>query len=175
MKNINVKDLVSKIPQLKAGERVLLSGTVYTARDAAHKRLAELIENGKALPFEMDGAVIYYSGPCPAKPGDIIGSCGPTTSARMDAYTPALLSKGAKAFIGKGPRSEEVREAIKESGAVYFAATGGVAALFSRLVRKAEVVAFPELGPEAVFKLEVIDFPLIVAIDSSGGDVFVRK
>ena len=172
MKNLSVTELVSKAAELKAGERFLLSGTVYTARDAAHKKLAELIDKGKQLPFELKDAVIYYCGPCPAKPRDVIGSCGPTTSSRMDPYTPLLISKGVKAFIGKGPRSAEVKQALTDSGAVYFAATGGVAALFSKKVRKAEVIAFPELGPEAVYKLELADLPVLVACDSRGGDVF---
>ena len=172
MQNLNIRELIAKIPKLKAGDSISLSGTVYTARDAAHRRFAELDEQGKPLPVELEDAVIYYCGPCPAKPGEAIGSCGPTTSSRMDPLTPLMLSKGVKAFIGKGPRSKETREAMAKSGAVYLAATGGVGALLSRKVRKAEVVAFPELGPEAVYKLEVLDFPLIVAFDTNGGDVF---
>jgi fumarate hydratase subunit beta len=175
MKSYNVEQLISKIPELIAGDKILLSGTVYTARDAAHKRICRLIELNMPVPFELKNAVIYYCGPCPAKPGDIIGSCGPTTSSRMDACTPLMLSKGVKALIGKGPRSKEVKGALKENGAVYFAATGGVAALLSKKVKKAEIAAFKELGPEAVYKLELTDFPLIVACDAQGGNVYTRN
>ena len=174
MKEINVKDLISKVPELKAGDRILLSGTVYTARDAAHKKISELLAQKQPLPFELKDAVIYYCGPCPAKPGDTIGSCGPTTSSRMDSFTPLMLSQGVKGFIGKGPRSETVIDALKENEAVYFAATGGVAALFSKKIRKAELVAFKEFGTEAVYKLEMADFPLIVACDMYGGNIYSR-
>ena len=172
MKSYNVEQLIAKIPELKAGDSILLSGAVYTARDAAHKKICGLIEQKKPLPFDLKGAVIYYCGPCPAKPGDVIGSCGPTTSSRMDTYTPLLLSKGVKALIGKGPRSKEVKQALMDNGAVYLAATGGVAALLSRKIKKAEIAAYPELGPEAVYRLEFADFPLVVACDSRGGDIY---
>ena len=174
MKSITVEQLVSQTVDIKAGDKLLLSGTFYTARDAAHKKISALISENKPLPFDLSGAVIYYCGPCPAKPGDAIGSCGPTTSSRMDPYTPLLLSKGVKVLIGKGPRSKQVKDALGSSGAYYLAATGGVAALFSKKVRKAELVAFKELGPEAIYRLEVVDFPLIVAIDPEGGDIFSR-
>jgi len=172
MKSYTKEQLISKITELQAGDKVLFSGTVYTARDAAHKRICGLIEQNKPLPFELKDSVIYYCGPCPAKPGDVIGSCGPTTSSRMDAYTPLILSKGVKALIGKGPRSSEVKDALKENGAVYLAATGGVAALFSKKVKKAEIIAFKELGPEAIYKLELTDLPLIVACDVHGNDIY---
>lgn len=172
MRTLTVEQLISKVEELKAGDKVLLSGTLYTARDAAHKKIAGLIEQGRDLPFELKDSVIYYCGPCPAKPGDVIGSCGPTTASRMDAWTPLLLSKGVKALIGKGPRSQAVVDSLKDNKAVYFAATGGVAALFSKKVRKAEIVAFEELGPEAVYKLEVVDMPLTVAVDAQGNNIF---
>lgn len=174
MKSLTIEQLLSRTKELKTGDKLLLSGTVYTARDAAHKKITELILQGKPLPFELKDSVIFYCGPCPAKPGDAIGSCGPTTSSRMDQYTPLLLSKGVKGLIGKGPRSQEVKEALKTFGACYFAATGGVAALLSKKVRKAELVAFKELGPEAVFKLEIVDFPLVVACGPDGGDVYQK-
>jgi len=172
MKNIEIRDLAKIIPELNAGDKVLLSGVVYTARDAAHKRICGLIDLGSPLPFELKDSVIFYCGPCPAKPGDVIGSCGPTTSSRMDVYTPLLLSKGVRGLIGKGIRSQAVRDALKDSEAVYFAATGGVAALLSRQIKKAEIAAFPELGPEAVYRLEFSDFPLTVACDANGGDIY---
>jgi fumarate hydratase subunit beta len=172
MKNITVEQLVKGTCELKTGDKLLLSGPVYTARDAAHKKISELISHNQPLPFDLKDLVIYYCGPCPAKPGDVIGSCGPTTSSRMDQYTPLLLSKGVKGLIGKGPRSQRVKDALKTFNAYYFAATGGVAALISKTVRKAELVAFKELGPEAVYKLEVVDFPLIVANGPDGGDVY---
>jgi fumarate hydratase subunit beta len=175
MKSLTIEQLISGKLELQTGDKLLLSGTVYTARDAAHKKISELISQTKPLPFELKGSVIYYCGPCPAKPGDVIGSCGPTTSSRMDQYTPQLLSKGVKGLIGKGPRSQDVKEALKTFGAYYFAATGGVAALISKTVRKAELVAFKELGPEAVYKLEVVDFPLVVANGPDGGDVYQKQ
>ena len=158
---------------LKAGERVLISGIIYVARDAAHKKLLDMIEDGKALPLEIAGQIVYYAGPCPAKPGQAIGSVGPTTSGRMDVYTPALLDRGLMGMIGKGHRSAEVVESIIKNGAVYFAAVGGAGALLAVSVRKAEVLAFPELGAEALFRLEVEDFPAIVAIDSRGENLYV--
>ncbi|MCL2679517.1 MAG: Fe-S-containing hydro-lyase [Dehalococcoidia bacterium] len=160
---------------LRAGDAVLLSGVIYTARDAAHKRMAEALEKGVELPFDINGQTIYYMGPAPARPGAVIGSCGPTTSGRMDAYTPQLLEAGLAAMIGKGERSAGVREAIRKAGAVYFVTYGGVGALLSKAVRKAEVVAYPELGAEAIMRLEVDDFPVIVANDMHGGDLFSEQ
>lgn len=160
------------ILKLKAGDRVNLSGIVFTARDAAHARLVDLIAKGEKLPIPLQGQVIYYVGPAPAKPGEIIGSAGPTTSYRMDPFTPVLLKHGLKGMIGKGARSKEVREAIKKYGAVYFAAVGGAAALISRSIKRAELVAYPDLGPEAIRKLEVESFPLIVINDVYGNDLY---
>ena len=157
---------------LRAGETVLLSGTIYTGRDAAHKRLCALLDAGKPLPFPLEGQVIYYAGPCPAKPGDPIGSCGPTTSYRMDAYAPRLCDLGMIGMIGKGPRSEVVMEAIRRNGGVYFAATGGAGALIAGCVKAARVVAFEDLGTEALRELTVEDLPLIVAADCAGGNLY---
>jgi fumarate hydratase subunit beta len=150
------------IAALREGERILLSGVVYTARDAAHKRLCELLDAGKPLPFPLKGAAIFYAGPCPAPPGRVIGSVGPTTSGRMDAYAPRLMREGFHVTIGKGSRSPEVISAIHEYGGAYLSAIGGAAAYMARRVEKAEVLAFEDLGPEAVFKLTVKDFPLFV-------------
>ncbi len=160
------------IKTLKAGDEILLSGVVFTARDAAHKRLCDIKKNGKRIPFDIKDAVIYYAGPAPARPGRAIGSCGPTTSSRMDAFTPDLIKLGLGGMIGKGDRSGEVRNAIKEHGCVYFLATGGIGALLSEKVKSAKAILFKELGPEAVYRLEVKDFPLIVGIDSKGRDVY---
>lgn len=160
------------IETLKAGDRVLLSGVVYTARDAAHKRMTEQEQQGIALPFEVSGQVIYYTGPTPAKPGEVIGSAGPTTSGRMDLYTPALLEKGLKGMIGKGYRSDEVKEAIKKNRAVYFGAVGGAAALISRSIKSVEVIAYDDLGPEAIRKMTIVDFPVFVINDAHGGDIY---
>lgn len=159
------------IEELKAGDKVLITGTIYTARDAAHKRFIELINQGKDLPFDIRGQIIYYTGPTPARPGRIIGSAGPTTSSRMDPYTIPLLEKGLKGMIGKGGRSKEIIEAIKKYKAIYFLAVGGAGALIAKAIKKADVIAFPELGPEAVLRLEVESFPAIVAIDSYGRDI----
>jgi fumarate hydratase subunit beta len=161
--------------KLRAGDSLSLSGVIYTARDAAHKRLAETLKSGGPLPFDLIGQTIYYMGPTPARPGHVIGSCGPTTSGRMDAFTPALLSAGLRAMIGKGERSAEVKEAIKKQRAVYFVTYGGAGALLAKTVRKAEVVAYPELGAEAIMRLEVEDFPVIVANDMYGGDLFLQQ
>lgn len=158
--------------KLKVGDSVLLTGTVYTARDAAHARIAEALKKGKKLPFNLKNAVIYYSGPTPAKPGRVLGSAGPTTSGRMDAFTPLLIKKGLKGMIGKGKRNKEVRETIKRSGAVYFVATPGAGALLSHYIRSAKVIAYPELGTEAVRELKIENFPLIVANDAQGKDIF---
>lgn len=156
--------------QLRAGEVVRLSGTVYSARDAAHKRMCEALENGEALPFPLEGAVIYYMGPSPALPGGIIGAAGPTTSYRMDAYAPILMEHGLLGMIGKGSRDVTVRESMQRHGGVYFAATGGAGALLSRCISSAEIIAYPELGAEAVRRLEIKDFPAVVVNDCYGGD-----
>ncbi len=160
------------IEKLKCGDVVYLSGTIYTARDAAHKRLVELIEKGEPLPFDLKGSVIYFVGPTPPKPGDPIGSAGPTTSYRMDSYSPTLIKMGQKGMIGKGKRSQEVRDACKEYKAVYFGATGGAGALLGKLIKSAEIIAYPELGPEAIRKLEVEDFPVTVVNDIYGCDLY---
>jgi fumarate hydratase subunit beta len=160
------------IADLKAGDAVLLSGVLYTARDAAHQRMVAALERGERLPFDIRGQTLYYVGPSPAPPGRVIGSAGPTTSSRMDEFTPALLAAGLKGMIGKGPRSAEVRDAIKKYRAVYFAAVGGVGALLSQSIEKAEVVAYPDLGPEAVLRLEVKDFPATVINDVTGRDLY---
>lgn len=160
------------IETLKAGDRVLLSGVVYTARDAAHKRMTDEERQGIPFPVDVSGQVIYYTGPTPAKPGEVIGSAGPTTSGRMDLYTPALLEKGLKGMIGKGYRSDEVKEAIKKYRAVYFGAVGGAAALISRSIKSVEVIAYEDLGPEAIRKLTIEDFPVFVINDAHGGDIY---
>ncbi|PIU45021.1 MAG: fumarate hydratase [Ignavibacteriales bacterium CG07_land_8_20_14_0_80_59_12] len=159
---------------LHIGDEVLLSGVVYTARDSAHKRLIELIDRGEPLPFELVGQAIYYAGPSPAPPGKPIGSVGPTTSYRMDAFAPRLHSLGLRATIGKGPRSKEVMDALVNHKSVYFTAVGGVAALLAKRVKSAEIVAFEELGPEAIRKLVVEDLPLIVSCDAYGQDLHVE-
>ncbi len=171
-KMINTKDLKEISSTLNVGDRVLLSGTVYTARDAAHKRIKTLIDKGEKLPFEIDGAVIYYCGPTPAPKGMAIGSCGPTTSGRMDPYSPQLLDMGLCAMVGKGERSQEVCDAIKANKAVYLCAVGGAGALASKCINKCEVIAFEDLGCESVKRLEFENFPLIVAIDSQGNTLF---
>ncbi|MBQ9082738.1 MAG: Fe-S-containing hydro-lyase [Clostridia bacterium] len=165
---------IAQIAQLRAGDQILLSGTVYTARDAAHKRLFELLDNAQPLPFELNGAAIYYAGPTPAPAGRPIGSCGPTTSSRMDPFAPRLLDLGLKIMIGKGQRSPEVVEAIRRNGAVYLCAIGGAGALAAQAVQSCEVIAFDDLGCESVKKLAVKDFPLIVAIDAQGNSLFER-
>jgi len=159
--------------RLKAGDEVLLSGTILVARDAAHKRIAEMLGRGdRRVPLPLKGAVIYYCGPTPARPGRAIGACGPTTSSRMDAFTPALLAQGVIGTIGKGKRSEAVKRAMKRHGAVYFLATGGIGALLATKVKRAAPVLFRELGCEAVYTFEVKDFPLIVGIDTQGRDIY---
>lgn len=160
---------------LKAGDRVLISGTIYTARDAAHKRLIESLEKGEALPVDIENISICYAGPSPAKPGQVIGSCGPTTSGRMDAYAPTLISLGQTVMIGKGERSDSVVEAMKKNGAVYLAAIGGAGALISKCITDAEVIAYDDLGAEAIRRLTVKDFPAIVVIDSNGNNLYKRE
>lgn len=168
---INTADMKTEAAKLRAGDRVLLSGVVYTSRDAAHKRINELIDKGEKLPYELDGASVYYAGPTPTPPGMAIGSCGPTTSSRMDKYAPRFLDLGLKCMVGKGKRSEEVIEAIKRNNAVYMCAIGGAGALAARCIKSCEVIAFEDLGCESVKKLVFEDFPLIVAIDCLGGSV----
>lgn len=157
---------------LKAGDQVSITGVIYTARDAAHKLLTEAIDRGEELPVDFTNQVIYYAGPTPAKPGKVIGSCGPTTSGRMDAYSPTMMEQGLKGMIGKGPRSKEVIDSMIKNNVVYFAAIGGAAALIADSVKSAEVVAFDDLGPEAIRRLEVVDYPCIVAIDSEGNNLY---
>lgn len=159
------------IRELRAGDIVAITGYIYTARDAAHKRLVALIKDNQPLPFDLLGAVIYYVGPTPPQPGKVIGSAGPTTSSRMDVYAPLMIEKGLKGMIGKGGRSAAVKEAIQKYKAVYFIATGGAGALLSRHIKSAEIVAYEDLGPEAIRRLYVEDFPVIVANDMHGGDV----
>ena len=158
--------------QLKSGDSVLLTGVIYTARDAAHKRLCELVAQGKELPLDVKDSIIYFVGPTPAKPGQAIGSAGPTTSYRMDAYSPTMIEQGQTGMIGKGKRSPEVIAAMKEHGAVYFGAIGGCGALLSKCIKKAEVIAYDDLGAEAIRRLEVEDFPVIVIIDSEGNNLY---
>jgi len=162
------------VEKLRIGDRVLISGVIYTGRDAAHKRLFDLVTQGKDLPFDIRGQMIYYVGPTPAKPGQIFGSAGPTTSYRMDAYAPSLIERGLKGMIGKGMRSDAVKEAMKKHKAVYFAATGGAGALLAKKVKKATVVAYEDLGTEAIRRLEVEDFPAIVVNDIQGNDLYVE-
>lgn len=157
---------------LRSGDFVLISGTIYTARDAAHKRLCELLAEGKDLPFDVEGSIIYFVGPTPAKPGQALGSAGPTTSYRMDPYSPALIKAGLKGMIGKGKRDSNVIAAMKENGAVYFGAIGGAGALLSKCIKKSELIAYEDLGSEAIRKLEVEDFPAFVIIDSQGNNLY---
>jgi len=157
---------------LKSGDSVLLSGVIYTARDAAHKRLCELVAAGKELPLDVKDSVIYFVGPTPARPGEAIGSAGPTTAYRMDAYSPTMIEQGQTGMIGKGKRNEEVIAAMKKHGAVYFGAIGGCGALLSKCIKKAEVIAYDDLGAEAIRRLEVEDFPVIVIIDSEGNNLY---
>ncbi len=173
-KHISTPLTREKIKDLKMGDFVFLSGTIYTARDAAHARLVKLIEEGKELPFDVKDAIIYYVGPTPTKPGQVIGSCGPTTSYRMDAYTPTLINEGLTGMIGKGKRSVEVIDAMKKHGCVYLAGIGGAAALTASCVISQELICYEDLGAEAIRKLEVKNMPLIVAIDVDGNDIFER-
>lgn len=174
MKRIQLPLTDDVIKDLHAGDSVLLTGSVITGRDAAHKRLYELIEKGEPLPVEIAGEVIYYVGPAPAKPGHAVGPAGPTSSYRMDKYTPALLDRGLKGMIGKGARSQEVINSMVKNGVVYFAAIGGAAALISKSIRHAEILAYEDLGTEAIYRFEVEDFPAIVVIDATGKSVLVK-
>lgn len=169
---LNTSEIKDFAEKLRAGDRVLLSGTVYTSRDAAHKRIKSLIDSGKELPYDLNGAAIYYAGPTPTPEGLAIGSCGPTTSGRMDKFAPEFLDLGLSAMIGKGPRTKEVCDAIVRNKAVYFCAVGGAGALASKCIVNCEVIAFEDLGCESVKKLEFKNFPLIVAIDCKGGNLF---
>ena len=177
MDNVHIESPIAPdvIGGLTVGTRVLISGVVYTARDAAHKRLVQALDRGDRLPFDLFGQTIYYMGPSPARPGQVIGSAGPTTSSRMDSYTPRLLAAGLGAVIGKGSRSPEVREAVRKYKAVYFVAIGGAGALLHRTIRRVEVIAYEDLGAEAILRLEVEDFPAIVANDIYGGDLFEQE
>ena len=172
MRKINVDQLKTLSPELNAGDKVMLSGVVYTSRDAAHKRITELMEAGKPIPYDLDGAVIYYAGPTGTKEGMVIGSCGPTTSGRMDKFSPDFLDRGLAAMIGKGERSQAVIDAIERNKAVYFCAIGGAGALACKCIKSCEVIAFEDLGCESVKKLLIEDFPLTVAIDCHGGNIF---
>jgi len=172
VKTLSTPLATDQVRKLRAGELVLVSGTVYTARDAAHARIVAALARGEEPPFALAGQVIYYVGPCPAAPGKVIGSCGPTTSGRMDAYAPLLIEKGIKAMIGKGERSPEVVEAMRKHGAVYLATVGGAGAYLAGCVKQAHVIAYPDLGPEAVLRLEVEKMPCVVAIDSTGANLY---
>jgi len=172
--HINTGELRKMIPEIRFGDEVYISGTVYTARDAAHKRIRQALETNSALPFELDGACIYYAGPTPEHGGRPIGSCGPTTSSRMDVFTPLLMDNGLCAMIGKGPRSKEVVDSIVKHKGIYFCAIGGAGALAAMSVKSLEVIAFEELGCESVKRLEVEEFPVLCAIDSFGGNIFDR-
>lgn len=171
-KKVNAPLSQGDIETLNAGDLVEITGTIYTARDAAHKRMIETLEKGESLPFEVKGNIIYYVGPTPEKENQVIGSAGPTTSGRMDKYTPQLLDLGLKGMIGKGLRTKEVVDSIKKNKAVYFSAVGGAAALISKRITKSEVIAYEDLGTEGIRKLEVKDFPVIVAIDCEGNDFY---
>ncbi len=174
MISLNTPLMEEDAARLKAGDRVLISGNVYGARDAVHKKFAELLDQGLPLPVSLEGELIYYTGPSPAPPGRVIGACGPTTSARMDPYTGRLLALGLRGMLGKGARSPETAEAIKKYRAVYFASVGGLGALLSRSILEAEVAAFPELGPEALWRMKLRDFPAVVANDAEGGDFYKK-
>jgi len=174
MKKIQTPLTPDIISSLHSGDDVLISGVLYTMRDAAHKRVVEMLESGKNPPLDLNNQVVYYCGPTPARPGNIIGSCGPTTSGRMDKYTPKLLELGLKGMIGKGSRSDEIKEAIKKYKAVYFSGLGGLGAEYALAVKKSEVIAFPDLGPEAIYRLEVTDFNAVVINDIHGGDFYLN-
>ena len=172
MKKLTLPLISKEVKELHAGDSVLLSGIILTARDCAHRRIKEIMERGEKLPFEIEGAYIYYAGPCPAKPGMASGSCGPTTSARMDSFAPALLDAGLGGMIGKGEMSKEVREAVGRNCKVYFAAIGGAGALYAEAIKKSECIAFPDLLSEAVYRLEVENFPAVVAFDCYGQSIY---
>ena len=172
MKKLNLPLTSKDVKELRAGDSVLLNGVILTARDCAHKRIKELMDRGEKLPFEIANAYIYYAGPCPAKPKMASGSCGPTTSARMDSFAPALLDAGLGGMIGKGEMSDEVRRAVARNGKVYFAAIGGAGALYAGCIKKSRCIAFDDLLSEAVFKLEVENFPAVVAFDCRGGSIY---
>ncbi len=174
MKKITLPITEEQLKDLSAGDRVLASGYLYTARDAAHKRMYELLNEGKELPIDVSGQTIYYVGAAPAKPGYAVGPCGPTSSYRMDKYAPSLLDLGLKVMIGKGKRSDAVIESMKKNGAVYLVAIGGAAALIAKSITKSELICYEDLGTEAIYRYEVKDMPLIVAIDSNGNNVYVR-
>ncbi len=174
MKKIEAPLSEDDVLSLQAGDNILINGVIYTARDAAHKKMIELIEKGEPLPIDLQGQIIYYVGPTPAKPGQVIGSAGPTTSGRMDAYTPVMLEQGMKACIGKGLRSQAVKDALQEHKGLYLAAVGGAGALLSKKIKKCEVVAYPELGAEAIHRLEVEDFPATVINDAHGNDLYAQ-
>lgn len=171
-KHVHTPLTEEKARELRAGDYVYITGTIFTARDAAHKRMQEALDAGKSLPIELEDAIIYYMGPSPAREGRMIGSAGPTTASRMDKYTPALLDLGLKGMIGKGKRSEEVRDAIVKNGAVYFAAVGGAGALLSKSITASQLVAYEDLGTEAIRRLEVVDFPVIVVADAEGNNLY---
>ena len=174
MKTLNIKSPLDEetLKDLKAGDQVFVTGVIYVARDTAHKRIIEALDQGKPLPFDIKGQTIYYMGPSPAKPGQVIGSAGPTTSGRMDVYSPRLMAEGLKGMIGKGMRSQAVKDAMKKHKAIYLAAIGGAGALISKSIKKSEVVAYEELGAEAIRRLEVEDFPATVINDIYGGDLY---
>ena len=172
---LNVNQLKEYIPHIQVGDTVYLSGTIYTARDAAHKKIAELIEKSAPLPFDLDNACIYYAGPTPEPPGRPIGSCGPTTSSRMDVFTPLLMENGLIATIGKGPRSNQVVQSIIKHKGIYFCAIGGAGALAAMSVKSFDVIAFEELGCESVKRVEISNFPLLCGIDCYGGNIFDKK
>ena len=170
----NIKSPIDQqvLEELKAGDQVLITGVLYVARDAAHKRLVEAVDKGEKLPFDIEGQTIYYMGPSPAKPGEVIGAAGPTTSGRMDVYAPRLMEIGLKGMIGKGARTQPVLDAIKKYKAVYFAGLGGAGALISKCIKKAEVIAYDDLGAEALRRIEVVDFPATVINDTHGGNLY---
>ncbi|MBW2038954.1 MAG: Fe-S-containing hydro-lyase [Deltaproteobacteria bacterium] len=172
VKRINTPLTNDVVEGLHIGDKLLITGIIYTGRDAAHKRLIELVDKGEELPFDIKGQIIYYVGPAPAKPGNPIGSAGPTTSYRMDAYSPKLIEMGLKGMVGKGMRSQEVKDAMVKYKAVYLGATGGAGALISKSIKKAEIIAYEDLGPEAIRRLEVEDFPVMVINDTYGKDLY---